>query len=77
MKRRRYCKSCGAELLWATTREGGPIALNRDHDPSGTLVHRLDLFEQEYIDTATERDIGPRYTSHEATCGRVAPEMES
>ncbi len=56
------CRSCGAEVIWATTANDKPMPLDATPDPKGLFV-----VEGGVARRATAED-GYRYTSHFATC---------
>ncbi|HAM56177.1 MAG TPA: hypothetical protein DCQ64_12545 [Candidatus Rokubacteria bacterium] len=61
------CKGCGAPILWATTRNGKPIPLDRDPDPKGNIVLAGPLARLFTADDAG----ATRYMPHHATCPKA------
>lgn len=60
------CKSCGASILWVTTKVSGRrMPLNAEPDPQGQMVLRAG--EASYL-PLDQPWAGARYTSHHATC---------
>lgn len=58
-----FCKSCGAEIVWAVTDLGRKMPLDAKPTEHGTFV----LHDgRAFVDVTAA---GPRYTSHFATCG--------
>jgi hypothetical protein len=55
------CKSCKAEILWATTMRGSRIPLDADHRPGFVMTG-------DKIDGAPQVEQKRVYTTHFATC---------
>jgi hypothetical protein len=68
------CRSCGAEMCWATTAVGKAMPLNPHPDPAGNV--RLTTIAGQTvaqvvgatIDLLDPTDDGVRYIAHFATC---------
>lgn len=59
------CKSCGARVIWARTKNGKPTPLNADPVPDGTMYVRDGVAR--HVDLLTPKDT-PWYMPHFATC---------
>jgi hypothetical protein len=61
------CRSCGAEIVWATTVDGKRMPLNAEPAEGGDF-DLLDTGSRLLIVRHGDGDPGPAYTSHFATC---------
>lgn len=66
------CRSCGAEIVWASTERGKAIPINPAPDVDGNLAisgsGRHDADFSARVIAGDEKYSGPRYKSHFATC---------
>jgi hypothetical protein len=63
------CRSCGQEIIWATTPKGRYIPIDPEPDPKGHLV-LADTSKGAVLARVDRPDdpVGVRYVSHFATC---------
>ena len=59
------CRSCGAEIFWATTREGKRIPIDDEEIPDGNV--NIELVDGVLVATVVGSGAGS-YVSHFATC---------
>lgn len=68
------CGYCSAKVWWAETEAGRSILVNAEPDPDGNVIVLRDGLGPvvQVLTVAQEQrllaDLGPRYTSHFATC---------
>jgi hypothetical protein len=62
-----FCRSCGAEIVWAETPKGRRMPVDAHPYPNGNL--RLDNMEGRIVATVRKPEPGQRrYRPHFATC---------
>lgn len=64
------CKSCGASIWWAFTKNGNRIPLDAQPVPDGNLVVSLREGSRTYVRHVADGEVpaADRYVTHFATC---------
>lgn len=60
------CRSCGADVIWATSTNGKAMPMDAQPDPKGTFV--IVVGKARKATAEDDRLHRPRHTCHFATC---------